>query len=305
MVTGGSGFLGRRVVEHLREAGCRRIVVPRQREFDLTVERDVERLFAAEPVDLVIHLAACVGGIDFNLKHPGEIYYRNVMINTLVMEHARLAGVLKFVGVGSVCAYPALTSVPFREEELWLGYPEPTNAAYGLAKKMMLVQGQVYRAQYGFNAIHLLMMNLYGPGDNFDPARSHVIPALIRRFVSAVAMNAPEVVVWGDGLATREFLHVDDAARGILLAAERYEEGEPVNLGAGFEITMKELAGLIAELAGFRGKVTFDPTRPSGQRRRMADVSRAKRQFGFEAEVGLREGLKRTIEWYRRLSAEV
>lgn len=300
LVTGGAGFLGRYVVERLRRAGCERILAPRQQECDLTVERDVERLFAAQPLDLVIHLAACVGGIGFNVARPGDIYYRNVLMNTLVMEGARRAGVRKFVGVGSVCAYPEHTPVPFREEDLWHGYPEPTNAAYGLSKKMMLVQGQAYRAQYGFNAMHLLMMNLYGPGDNFDPASSHVIPALIQRFVAARATNAPEVVVWGDGSATREFLYVDDAARGILLAAERYDGGEPVNLGAGFEISTKDLAGLIAELTGFRGRVVFDASKPSGQRRRMADVSRAKREFGFEAEVGLREGLQRTIEWYLR-----
>lgn len=300
LVTGGAGFLGRRVVDCLRAAGCRRLSVPRQTEFDLTLERDVKRLFAREPVDLVIHLAACVGGIDFNLNHPGEIYYQNVMLNTLVMEHARRAGVQKFVGIGTVCAYPETTGVPFREEDLWAGYPEPTNAAYGLAKKMMLVQGQAYRAQYGFNAIHLLMMNIYGPGDNFDPQSSHVIPALIQRFVSATATNAPEVVVWGDGLTTREFLYVEDAARGIVLAAERYNGADPINLGAGFEVTVKELAGLIAELTGFQGRVTFDASRRSGHRRRMADVSRAKREFGFEAEVGLRDGLHRTIEWYLR-----
>ncbi len=298
LVTGGAGFLGRRVVERLRAVGCRRLVVPLQEEFDLTVERDVERLFALEPVDLVIHLAARVGGLEFNLGFPGEIYYQNVMMNALVMEHARRAAVRKFVGIGSVCAYPEHASVPFREEDLWNGYPEPTSAAYGLSKKMMLVQGQAYRSQYGFDAIHLLMMNLYGPGDNFEPPNQHVIAALIPRFVSAVAEDAPEVVVWGDGRATREFLYVDDAARGILLAAERYDGSDPVNLGAGFEISMKELAALIAELTGFKGEVRFDTSKPVGQRRRMADVSRAKREFGFEAEVGLREGLKRTIEWY-------
>jgi len=303
LVTGGAGFLGRYVVERLRRAECERILAPRQAECDLTAERDVARLFAAGPVDLVIHLAACVGGIGFNLERPGEIYYQNVLMNTLVMEHARRAGVRKFVGIGSVCAYPEHTPVPFREEDLWSGYPEPTNAAYGLSKKMMLVQGQAYRAQYGFNAVHLLMMNLYGPGDNFDPGSSHVIPALIQRFVAARAAGAPEVVVWGDGSATREFLYVDDAARGILLAAERYDGGDPVNLGAGFEVSTRELAGLIAKLTDFQGRIVFDASKPSGQRRRMADVSRAKREFGFEAEVALREGLQRTIEWYLRTSA--
>jgi GDP-L-fucose synthase len=219
------------------------------------------------------------------------------------MEHARRAGVAKFVGVGSVCAYPEHAPVPFREDELWNGYPEPTNGAYGSAKRMMLVQGQAYRAEYGFNAVHLLMMNLYGPGDHFEPDRSHVIPALIRRFLDAAAAGTPEIVVWGDGLATREFLYVDDAARGILLAAERYDGAEPVNLGAGFEISIRDLATLLAELTGYGGRLVFDASKPSGQRRRSADVSRAKQDFGFEAAVGFREGLARTIEWYRHTQA--
>lgn len=299
LVTGGAGFLGAHVVDRLRAAGCRRIVVPRHTEFDLCSERDVERLFATEPVDVVLHLAARVGGISFNVKFPGAIFYQNLMMNSLVMEHARRAQVKKFVGIGSVCAYPEFAPVPLREEGLWDGYPEPTNGPYGMSKKVMLVQGQAYRAEYNFNAIHVLMMNLYGPGDNFDPASSHVIPALIRRFLAAVEAGAPEVVVWGDGLATREFLYVDDAARGIVLAAERYDGGDPVNFGAGFEISIRELAELIAELTGFTGRVTFDASKPSGQRRRMSDTSRAKREFGFEAEVGFREGLGRTIEWYR------
>jgi GDP-L-fucose synthase len=300
LVTGGAGFLGRHVVERLGAAGCRRVVVPRCADYDLTREADVARLFAAEPVDLVLHLAADVGGIGFNMANPGSIFYRNVMMNTLVMEQARRAGVGKFVGVGSVCAYPEHARVPFREDELWDGYPEPTNGPYGLSKKMMLVQGQAYRAQYGFNAVHLLMMNLYGPGDHFDAERSHVVPALIRRFLEAAAARADEVVVWGDGLATREFLYVEEAARGILLAAERYDGAAPVNLGAGFEVSVRELAALIAELTGYRGRLVFDASKPSGQRRRSADVSRATREFGFEATVGLREGLARTVEWYVR-----
>jgi GDP-L-fucose synthase len=216
------------------------------------------------------------------------------------MEHARLAGVAKFVGAGSVCAYPEHAVVPFREDTLWDGYPEPTNAPYGLAKRQMLVQGQAYRAQYGFNAIHPLIMNLYGPGDHFEPDRSHVIAALIRRMLEAAAAGAPELVVWGDGLATREFLYVDDAARGLVLAAERYDGAEPVNLGAGFEISIRDLATLLAELTGYRGRLVFDASKPSGQRRRSADVSRARERFGFEAAVSLREGLTRTIAWYRR-----
>jgi GDP-L-fucose synthase len=250
----------------------------------------------------VLHLAADVGGIGYNLAHPGRVFYNNVMMGTLVMEHARRSGAGKFVGVGSVCAYPEHAPVPFREDELWSGYPEPTNGAYGSAKRMMLVQGQAYRAEYGFNAIHLLLMNLYGPGDHFAADRSHVIPALIRRFVDAAAIEAPEIVVWGDGRATREFLYVEDAARGVLLAAERYDSAAPVNLGAGFEISIRDLATLLAELTGYRGRLVFDASKPSGQQRRSADVSRAK-QFGFEARVGFREGLARTVEWYQRTQA--
>jgi len=302
LVTGGAGFLGRHVVARLHALGCHDVVVPRRAACDLTREADVARLFA-ERVDVVLHLAAEVGGIGFNMANPGSIFYRNVLMNTLVMEQARRAGVRTFVGVGSVCAYPEHARVPFREAELWDGYPEPTNGPYGMAKKTMLVQGQAYRAQYGFPAVHLLLMNLYGPGDHFDAERSHVIPALIRRFLDAGATGAPEVVVWGDGSATREFLYVEDAARGICLAAERYDGGEPVNLGAGFEISVRELATLIAEITGFRGRLAFDATRPSGQRRRCADVSAARRAFGFEASVGLREGLTHTIEWYVREAA--
>jgi GDP-L-fucose synthase len=282
LVTGGAGFLGRHVVEQLEAAGCRQLIAPRLAEYDLTRDADVARLFASHPVDVVLHLAAEVGGIGFNLANPGSIFYRNVMMNTLVMEHAHRTGVAKFVGVGSVC------------------YPEPTNGPYGLAKKMMLVQGQAYRAQYGFDAIHLLMMNLYGPGDHFDAERSHVVPALIRRLLEATAAGAEEITVWGDGRATREFLYVADAARGILLAAERYDDARPVNLGAGFEVSVRELAILIAELTGFRGRLVFDASKPSGQQRRSADVSRAREAFGFEAGISLREGLSRTIDWYVR-----
>jgi GDP-L-fucose synthase len=298
LVTGGAGFLGRHVVEQLEAAGCRQVVTPRLADYDLTRDTDVARLFASHPVDVVLHLAAEVGGIGFNLANPGSIFYRNVMLNTLVMEHAHRAGVGKFVAVGSVCAYPEHARVPFREDELWDGYPEPTNGPYGLSKKMMLVQGQAYRAQYGFDAIHLLMMNLYGPGDHFEPDRSHVIPALIRRFVDAAAAGVPEIVVWGDGLATREFLYVDDAARGIVLATERYDGPEPVNLGAGHEISIRDLAELIARLTGFEGVIRWDQTRPDGQPRRMLDTTRAADRFGFRAEVGLEEGLRRTIKWW-------
>jgi GDP-L-fucose synthase len=305
LVTGAAGFLGRAVVERLTAAGCATVVTPRRSGYDLTREADVARLFADHPVDLVLHLAADVGGIGYNLAHPGQVFYANVMMGALVLEHARRAGVAKFVGVGSVCAYPEHAGVPFREDELWAGYPEPTNGAYGSAKRMMLVQGQAYRAEYGFNAVHLLMMNLYGPGDHFDADRSHVIPALVRRFVDAAEAGTPEIVVWGDGLATREFLYVDDAARGILLAAERYDSPAPVNLGAGFEISIRDLATLLAELTGYRGRLAFDASKPSGQRRRSADVSRARQEFGFEAAIGFREGLARTIDWYRRTRAGV
>lgn len=303
LVTGGAGFLGRAVVEQLAAGGCAAVVAPRRNDYDLTRETDVARLFAEHPTDLVLHLAADVGGIGYNLAGPGGVFYANAMMAILMMEHARRAGVAKFVGVGSVCAYPEHAPVPFREDELWAGYPEPTNGAYGSAKRMMLVQGQAYRAQFGFNAVHLLMMNLYGPGDHFEPERSHVIPALIRRLVAAADSGAPEIVVWGDGEASREFLYVDDAARGILLAAERYDGGAAVNLGAGFEITIRELATLLAELTGYHGRLVFDASRPSGQRRRSADVSRARREFGFEAAVGFRDGLTRTIAWYRRTQA--
>ena len=303
LVTGGAGFLGRAVLEQLATRGCAAVVAPRRSEYDLTRETEVAALFADHPSDLVLHLAADVGGIGYNLANPGRVFYANAMMAVLMMEHARRANVAKFVGVGSVCAYPEHAGVPFREDELWAGYPEPTNGAYGSAKRMMLVQGQAYRAQYGFDAVHLLMMNLYGPGDHFEPERSHVIPALIRRFVAAVETGEREIVAWGDGEASREFLYVDDAARGILQAAERYDGGAAVNLGAGFEITIRELATLLAELTGYRGRLVFDASKPSGQRRRSADVSRARRELGFEAEVGLRDGLARTIAWYRRTHA--
>ena len=299
LVTGGGGFLGRALLARLREARCATLVAPPRADYDLRREADVARLFAEHRPEVVFHLAAEVGGIAFNLANPGRTFYVNALMSTLVMEQARLAGVAKFVGAGSVCAYPEHAEVPFREDALWDGYPEPSNGPYGLAKRMMLVQGQAYRAQYGFNAVHLLVMNLYGPGDHFDPDHSHVVAALIRRMLEAVDGGAPELVVWGDGLATREFLYVDDAARGLVLAAERYDAPDPVNLGAGFEISIRDLAGLLAELTGYRGRLVFDGSRPSGQRRRSADVSRAKREFGFEAEVGFREGLARTIAWYR------
>jgi len=299
LVTGGAGFLGRHVVRALEARGCRALVIPRRAQCDLTREADVERLFATARPDIVIHLAAVVGGIEANRANPGRFFYENLLMGALVMEHARRAGVEKFVGVGTICAYPKHTPVPFREEDLWNGYPEETNAPYGLAKKMLLVQGQAYRQQYGFNAIHLLPVNLYGPGDNFDPEASHVIPGLIRKCLEAVERGAPEIVCWGDGTPTREFLYVEDCAEAIVLATERYDGPEPVNVGTGVEISIRDLVALVAELTGFRGRVVWDRSRPNGQPRRCLDTSRAAAWFGFRATTDFREGLRRTVEWYR------
>jgi GDP-L-fucose synthase len=298
VVTGGSGFLGRHVVAALGTRGCT-VLVPRKAQYDLTRIADVERMYADLEPDIVLHLAAVVGGIGANRDSPGRFFFENVMLGALTMEQARLSGVEKFVGIGTICAYPKLASVPFLERDLWNGYPEETNAPYGIAKKMLLVQGQAYRQQYGFNAIHLLPVNLYGPHDNFDPRSSHVIPALIRKCLEAAEAGASEVVIWGSGTATREFLFVEDCAEGIVLATERYDGSEPVNVGAGFEIGIRELAELIAGLTGFTGTLTFDRTKPDGQPRRMLDVTRAEQQFGFKATTEFRAGLRRTIDWYR------
>src|SRR5262245_52260438 len=298
VVTGGSGFLGRHVVAALQSKGCS-VSAPRKAEYDLTHEVDVKRMYADLRPELVVHLAAVVGGIGANRESPGRFFFENVMLGALVMEEARRAGVEKFVGIGTICAYPKLAPVPFHEHDLWSGYPEETNAPYGIAKKMLLVQGQAYRQQYGFNAIHLLPVNLYGPHDNFDPASSHVIPALIRKCVEAAARGDREVVCWGTGRATREFLYVEDCADAIARATECYEDAEPVNIGAGFEISIRDLAELIAELTGFRGRLVFDATRPDGQPRRMLDVIRAQERFGFRASTDFRSGLRRTIDWYR------
>jgi len=301
LVTGGAGFLGCHVVRLLRERGSREITVPRRSEYDLTREEAVERLYRDARPEVVIHLAAAVGGIGVNARNPGRFFYENLVMGSMMMEYARRTGVEKFVGIGTICAYPKFAPVPFREDDLWDGYPEETNAAYGLAKKMLLVQGQAYRQQYGFRAIHLLPVNLYGPGDNFDPETSHVIPAIIRKCLDAVKRGDREIVCWGDGTPTREFLYVEDCAQAIVLATERYDGAEPVNVGAGFEISIKALVELIAELTGFRGRVMWDTTKPNGQPRRSLDTSRAWEAFGFRARTPFREGLERTVAWYRPL----
>jgi GDP-L-fucose synthase len=297
-VTGGAGFLGRHVVEQLEKRGCHDIFVPRSREYNLVDIEAVKRLYHDAAPEVVIHLAAVVGGIGANQANPGRFFYENLMMGVQMMEQGRQAGIEKFVALGTVCAYPKLTPVPFREEDLWNGYPEETNAPYGLAKKMLLVQAQAYRQQYGFNAIFLLPVNLYGPGDNFDLESSHVIPALIAKMVEAREMGKERVVLWGTGRASREFLYVEDAAEGIVLASEKYEGSEPVNIGAGFEISIKELAALVARLTGYTGEIAWDDTKPDGQPRRRLDTSRALREFGFKARTDLEEGIRRTIASY-------
>ncbi len=299
VVTGGAGFLGSRVVEKLRAHGCSHIIIPRSRDYDLTEKDAIVRLYEMARPTLVIHLAAVVGGIGVNRQHPGKFFYHNALMGIQLIEQARLHKIEKFVIAGTVCSYPKVTSVPFREDDIWNGYPEETNAPYGLAKKMLLVQSQAYRQEYDLNSIYLLMVNLYGPGDNFDPESSHVIPALIRKFVTAVETGQKEVSAWGTGKASREFLYVDDAAEGVVLASERYNKREPVNLGSGMEITIKDLSELIAELCGFRGRIVWDTSKPDGQPRRYLDTSRAEKEFGFRARMNFREGLKRTIDWYR------
>jgi GDP-L-fucose synthase len=301
VVTGGGGFLGSSVVERLKQRGCAdsAIVVVRKHDFDLTHEAEVKRLYEVHRPDVVIHLAAVVGGIGANRKNPGSFYYQNLIMGAMLMEHGRQAGLEKFVAIGTICAYPKFTPVPFREEDLWTGYPEETNAPYGIAKKVQLVQAQAYRAQYGFNAIYLLPVNLYGPGDNFDPESSHVIPALVKKCVDAIERGEQVVEIWGTGRATREFLYVADAAEGILLATENYDGAEPVNLGAGFEISIKDLAELIARLTGFQGRLVWNTSQPDGQPRRCLDTNRATQYFGFRATTPLEEGLRQTIEWYR------
>ncbi|HJO34115.1 MAG TPA: GDP-L-fucose synthase [Anaerolineales bacterium] len=297
-VTGGAGFLGSTIVEKLRQRGCAYVAIPRSREFDLRTLDAVQRLYEEMRPDMVIHLAAIVGGIGANSTRPAEFFYDNLLMGTQLMHEAWRGGVDKFVGIGTACAYPKFTPVPFHEDELWNGYPEETNAPYGLAKKMLLVQSQAYRQQYGFNSIYLLPVNMYGPGDSFDPQRSHVIPALIKKCTDARRSGAEEVTVWGDGSPTREFLYVKDAAEGILLAAEHHDSSEPVNIGSGFETPIRELAEMIARLTGFEGNLVWDSTKPNGQPRRRLDTSRAIECFGFRAHTGFEEGLRRTVEWY-------
>jgi GDP-L-fucose synthase len=300
VVTGGAGFLGRHVVAELRRRGVTEVVVPRRKDYNLVEREAARRLLQEARPNLVLHLAARVGGIGANRDNPGSFFYDNLMMGVQLLEECRQQGIEKVVTVGTICAYPKFTPVPFREEEVWNGYPEETNAPYGLAKKMLLVQGQAYRQQYGLDVIHLLPVNLYGPHDNFDPASSHVIPALIKKCEEALAQGAGTIEVWGTGKASREFLYVEDAARGICMAAADYSGPDPVNLGAGFEITIKDLVELIARLVGFKGQIRWDPNKPDGQPRRCLDISRAERHFGFRATTSFEEGLRRTIEWYRR-----
>jgi GDP-L-fucose synthase len=297
-VTGGKGFLGLHVVEKLKEYGCAHFDAISSSDYNLIHLDDIRRMYEDKKPDIVIHLAARVGGIGYNKENPASLFYTNLIMDTQLIHEGYLRNIEKFVAIGTICSYPKFAPVPFREDDIWNGYPEETNAPYGLAKKMMLVQSQAYRQQYGFNSIFLLPVNLYGPGDNFDPKSSHVIPALIKKCIDANLNNEKEIVVWGTGVATREFLYVEDAAEAILLAAAAYNKSEPVNIGAGFEISIRDLVHLIAELTQFKGKITWDETKPDGQPRRMLDTMRALQEFGFRAKTNLRDGLKKTIDWY-------
>ncbi len=300
VVTGGAGFLGGFITEGLKKRGCKNILIPKIEEYDLVSVDDINRMYEDMKPDIVIHLAAVVGGIGANRAHPGEFFYKNLMMGVQLIEQARLRNIEKFVAIGTVCAYPKFTPVPFKEENIWDGYPEETNAPYGLAKKMLMVQSQAYRTEYGFNSIFLLPVNLYGPGDNFNPESSHVIPALIKKCVDAIDSRMDYIECWGTGSASREFIYVADAAEGILSATEHYNKSEPVNIGAGFEISIKELVQKIAKLTSFTGEIRWDSSKPDGQPRRRLDVSRAKEYFGFEAKTSFDEGLKATIDWYRK-----
>ena len=303
IVTGGSGFLGRYVVDKLHERGAAEVFVPRRRDYDLRQQEAIVQLLrdtrrGSRPADIIIHLAAHVGGIGANRAAPAEFFYDNLMMSVQLLHESYRVGVPKFVGVGTVCSYPKFAPIPFREESLWNGYPEETNAPYGLAKRMLLVQSQTYRQQYGYNAIFLVPVNLYGPGDNFDLEKSHVIPALIRKCLEAKARGDDEIVAWGDGSPTREFLYVDDGAEGILLGAERYDGAQPVNVGSAYEITIRDLLALIARLTGFDGEIVWDTSKPNGQPRRKLDTSRAEQLFGFRSQTTFEEGLRRTVAWY-------
>ena len=298
VVTGGAGFLGSFVVQQLQGKGCRDVFVPRSREYDLVQMEAVHRLYEDTRPDLVIHLAARVGGIGANQANPGRFFYDNLMMGSQLIEVGRQRHLKKFIAIGTICAYPKFAPIPFKEDDIWAGYPEETNAPYGLAKKMMLVQSQAYRQQYGFNSVVLFPVNLYGPRDNFDLETSHVIPALIRKCAEAQEAGSSDIVLWGDGTPTREFLYVEDAAEGILLAAEEYNDSAPLNLGTGEEVTINSLATMVANELGYRGRITWDKTKPNGQPRRCLDVSRIKRAIGFEATHSLREGLKKTVQWY-------
>ena len=300
IVTGGAGFLGSYIIEKLKERGCKNIFVPLIEEYDLSKENNIIRLYQDFPADIVIHLAAVVGGIGANRENPGKFFYDNLVMGAMLMEYARQFEVDKFIALGTICAYPKFTPLPFKEENLWNGYPEETNAPYGLAKKMMLVQSQAYRTQYGFNSIFLMPLNLYGPGDNFNSNSSHVIPALIKKFIEAKDKGEKEVICWGTGNPTRGFLHVEDAAEGILMATEKYNKSEPVNLGTDLEISIKDLAELIASFTKFKGEIIWDKSKPDGQPRRKLDTYKAINEFGFKAKMNFEEGLKRTIEWYQK-----
>lgn len=299
LVTGGSGFLGSHVVDSLDQKGAN-VIAPSHDKYDLVLEDQVKQMYVDNPnTDIVIHLAARVGGIGANREHPGSFFYDNLVMGTQLIHHAYLNKIPKFVALGTVCAYPKHTPIPFKEDDIWNGYPEETNAPYGLAKKMMLVQSQGYRQEYGYNSIFLLPVNLYGPKDNFDPSSSHVIPALIKKCVDAIKNGDDEIVVWGDGSPTREFLYVDDATEGILLAAEKYDKSDPVNLGSAFEISIKDLVEIIAKETGFKGKITWDKSKPNGQPRRKLDITRAQDEFGFTSKTTFEEGLRETIKWYK------
>jgi GDP-L-fucose synthase len=299
VVTGGAGFLGHYVIERLRKADATHIDVPTVEQYDLVKMGDIVQMYDDMKPDIVIHLAAVVGGIGANREHPGKFFYENLMMGVQLIEQGRLRGLEKFVAIGTVCAYPKFAPAPFREEDIWNGYPEETNAPYGLAKKMLLVQSQAYRQEYGFNSIFLLPVNLYGPGDNFNPASSHVIPALIKKCVDAIGTGTDFIECWGTGKASREFIYAADAAEGIVLATQHYNGADPVNIGVGSEITIKELVEKIAKLTGFRGEIRWDPSQPDGQPRRCLDTSKAKKYFGFQARTSFDEGLKATIDWYR------